>query len=58
MKNELVSLNEVFLKELPKQFHADDKEVFKLCSFLNIKTRDVELLTIQEIIDDHEFIQN
>lgn len=47
---------EVFLKELPKQFHVNDDEMTPLCNFLTIKKRDVDLLT-QEFIDDHDFVQ-
>ena len=57
-RNELVVPSEVFLKELPKQFHPvdDDDEIAPICRFLDVKKRNVELLT-QEFIDDHDFVQ-
>lgn len=56
VKNEFVAPSEAFLKELPKQFHVNDDEMEPICKFLDVKKRDVDLLT-QEFIDDHDFVQ-
>lgn len=55
-KNEFVSPNEIFLKELPEQFNIDDPAVPALADFLNIKKRNVELLT-NDYIKDHDFVE-
>ncbi|KAK8857352.1 hypothetical protein M9Y10_015756 [Tritrichomonas musculus] len=55
-KNELVAPSEIFLKELPQEFHVNDEDTVPLCNFLNIKCRDVELVT-QEISDNNDFVQ-